>query len=101
MQGTGRVTGRVVKATVLVPPGQYGDGPVYLRVEKALAGSWRPPSGYRVERNDWRCSCDPRFDYIEIENTHNAFLYLKEMHGQGIPAAALAVVRLAKARTTS
>ncbi len=67
----------------------------------AALGPWRPPSDYSVERNDWRCSCDPRFDYIEIENTHNAFLYVKEMHGRGIPAAALAVVRLAKTRTTS
>ncbi len=43
MQGTGRIPGRVAKATVLVPPGQYGDGPVHLRVEKALAGPWPMP----------------------------------------------------------
>jgi len=95
VQGAGRVTGRVAAATVLAPPGRYGDGPVHIRVEKELAGSWRPPFDLSVERNDWRCTWDPKFDYIEIVHTHNAFLDVKEMIRRGMPAAALAVVRLA------
>lgn len=91
----GRAIGEVAAAEVLKPPGGYADGPVYIRVEKELAGSWRPPAGYRVEWNDRRCADDPRFDYVEMVNTHNAFLYLDEMTGSGIPKAALSVVRLA------
>ncbi len=101
MQGAGRVTGRVAAATVLRPPGRYGDGPVWIRVETARAGSWRPPAGYEVELNDWRCSWDPVFDYVEIENTHSAFIYVKDMISRGVPAAALAVVRLAPTRVGS
>lgn len=95
MRGAGRVTGQVAAATVLAPPGRYGDGPVHIRVEKELAGSWRSPFHLSVERNDWRCTWDPKFDYIEIVHTHNAFLDVKEMIRWGMPAAALAVVRLA------
>ncbi len=91
------MTGRVAAARVVSPPGRYGDGPVHIRVEKALAGSWHPPADYEVERNDWRCAWDPRFDYVEIENTHNALIYVTEMISRGVPATALAVVRLAKA----
>lgn len=98
---TGRVAGRVAAATVLVPPGGYGDGPVHIRVEKELAGSWRPPFDHSVECNDWRCTWDPTSDYIEIVNTHCAFLYAKEMIRRGVPAAALAVVRLAPGRVKS
>lgn len=65
-------------------------------MEKARAGEWRLPSSeYEVELNDWRCSWDPTFDYVEIENTSSAFIYVKEMIGRGVPAEALAVVRLA------
>jgi hypothetical protein len=84
-----------VAADILKPPGRYGDGPVYIRVEKEIAGSWRPPVGHRVERNDWRCAFDPRFEYVEIVNTHNAFLYFDDMVNSGVPARALSVVRLA------
>jgi len=69
---------------------------VHIRVEKARAGAWRPPSDdYEVELNDWRCSWDPTSDYVEIENSHSAFIYVREMIGKSVPAAALAVVRLA------
>jgi hypothetical protein len=54
--------------------------------------------GHRVEWNDWRCASDPHFDYVEVANTHNAFLYLEQMIGRGMPAAALSVVRLASVR---
>ena len=87
-------TDEVAAADVLEPPGRYGDGPVYIRVEKEVAGSWRPPIGHHVERNDWRCAFDPRYDYVEVVNTHNAFLYLDDMVDSGVPAAALSVVRL-------
>lgn len=94
MRVVGGVAGQVAEVAVLAPPGGYGDGPVHIRVEKDLAGSWRPPGGYRVEVNDWRCASDPRFDYVEMENTHNAFLYVDEVTGRSVPAAALSVVRL-------
>ncbi len=86
---------------MLTPPGRYHDGPVWIRVEKARAGPWRPPSGYEVELNDWRCSWDPTFDYVEIENTYSAFIYVERMVVQGVPRAALSVVRLADARVLS
>lgn len=79
---------------VLVPPGGYGDGPVHIRVENRMAGTWRPPPGHDVVCNDWRCRHDPVFDYVEVVNTHNAFLYLDLMIEQGTPTAALSVVRL-------
>jgi len=90
----GRMVGRVAAARVLARPGRYGDGPVHIRVESGLAGSWRPPFELRVERNDWRCASDPRFDYVETTNSHNAFLYVEEMIRRGVPAAALTVVKL-------
>jgi len=94
------MTGREAVATVLVPPGRYGDGPVWIRVHKARAGAWRLPSDdYEIERNDRRCSWDPTYDYVEIENTHSAFLYVYQMIKQGVTAGALAVVRLADVRT--
>ncbi len=55
-----------------------------------------PTTDYQVERNDWRCTWDPRFDYVEIENTHNSLICVTEI-SHGVPAAALAVVRLAEA----
>jgi len=92
------VTDRVAVATVCARPGRYGDGPVHIRVERALAGVWRPPFELRVERNDSRCVEDPQFDYIEVVHTHNAFLYMEEMVRRGVPAGALSVVRLWKSR---
>lgn len=91
-----RNDGRAALADVLSPPGRYGDGPVHIRVETEIVGSWRPPAGYRVEWNDPRCIADPRFQYMEAENTHNAFLYVREMVRRGIPGHALSVVRLAR-----
>lgn len=90
----GWAVSREVAADVLKPPGGYGDGPVYIRVEKKRAGSWRPPPGYRVEWADRRCADDPQFDYVKMVNTHNAFLYVDEMASRGVPKAALSVVRL-------
>jgi hypothetical protein len=94
----GGVAGRVAAAKVLARPGGYGDGPVHIRVETAVAGVWRPPFELRVERNDWRCTWDPQFDYVEAVNSHNAFLYLDEMVIRGVPAEALTVVRLRRER---
>jgi hypothetical protein len=90
---------RILDVEVLEPPGRYGDGPVHIRVETAVAGAWRPPPGHDVEINDWRCAHDPRHDYVEVVNTHNAFLYLEDMIDAGVPAEALSVVRLAAEET--
>ncbi|MGH3565488.1 MAG: hypothetical protein ACRDRH_05550 [Pseudonocardia sp.] len=99
MRGAQRVTGQVAAATVLRPPGRYHDGPVHIRVEKARAGAWCPPSAdYKIELNDWRCTWDPTYDYVEVENTHNAFIYVREMISKGLPTTTLAVVRLAHLR---
>ena len=88
------VMGHVAVASVCARPGRYGDGPVHIRVESALAGEWRPPFDHRVERNDPRCVQDPGGDYIEVVHSHNAFFYVDEMVRRGLPAKALTVVRL-------
>ena len=93
-----RVLGRIAEVQVLTPPGRLGDGPVHVRVHKARAGAWRPPSDYEIEFNDWRCTWDPVHDYVEIENSRWAFQSMKEMIERGVPAGALSVVRLKKAR---
>lgn len=79
---------------MLTPPGRYADGPVHIRVDIEAAGQWRPPPGHGVEVNDWRCKFDPRFDYIEVVNSHNAFLYVTDMISEGVPGEAVSVVRL-------
>jgi hypothetical protein len=94
---SGKRSRQNVDAEVLAPPGLYGDGPVHIRVEKERAGQWRPPPGYSVAYNDPRCVSDPRFDYVQVVNTHNAFLYVDLMVNWGVPAAALSVVRLPRA----
>lgn len=94
MAGDGRAVGRIAPSRVLAPPGRYGDGPVYLRVENAIAGSWRHPVDYEVELNDWRCTWDPKYDYVEVENSLSAFIYLKQMVERGVPVASISVVRL-------
>jgi len=72
---------------------------VWIRVHMARAGTWRVPADdYEIEYNDWRCSWDPTFDYVEIENTHSAFIYVNDMIAKGTPPAALAVVRLVDTR---
>jgi hypothetical protein len=86
--------GQAVAAEMLAPPGGYGDGPVHIRVDIETAGTWRSPSGHSVEINDWRCKFDPRFDYVEVVNSHNAFLYLDDMIRAGVRASALSVVRI-------
>ena len=95
VSSTNRPVGRVAPVRIQAPPGRHGDGPVHSRVDNALAGLWRAPSDYEVELNDWRCSWDPQFDYVEIENSRLAFAYLTEMIDRGVPPAALSVVRLA------
>ena len=85
----------MAEAKVLRPPGRYHDGPVWIRVQMSRAGAWRPPADYEIECNDWRCAWDPIHDYVEIENTHSAFIYVAQMIKHGVPPGALAVVRLA------
>jgi len=91
-----RVLGRVADVAVLAPPGRLGGGPAHIRVHKARAGLWRPPSDYEIELNDWRCTWDPVHDYVEIDNSRLAFQGMQEMIERGVPADALSVVRLKK-----
>lgn len=86
---------------VVPPPGGYGDGPVYVRVDKELAGDAWPvrhcgfsPEG---EQEDQRCRDDTAHVYVRAANSHSAFVYHHWMRQAGVPASALAVVRLSKA----
>ncbi len=88
------VSGREAAVVVAHPPGGYGDGPVFIRVDKDLAGPAWPQPGQRVEINDGRCCLDPKHDYVIAENTHNAFIYARWIRERGVPAEALAVVSL-------
>lgn len=92
--GDDDMTSDVVDAEVLVSPGGYGDGPVHIRVERQRAGSWRPPPDHDVVCNDSRCRRDPSVRLCGGINTHNAFIYVDRMIEQGVPVAALPVIRL-------
>ena len=96
-----RASGQVADVIVLPPPGRYGYGPVHIRVDQAVAGPWRPPFDYEIERNDCRCRADPRYAYVAVENSHSAFIYVEEMINRGTVRRALSVVRLVAAKATS
>lgn len=89
-----KVRGEVAPVAVVVPPGDFGDGPVYVRVHRGRAGGAWPQPGHEVEVNDRRCSADPVHDYVLAENSHNAFIYTGWIVERGVPMAALSVVRL-------
>lgn len=90
------MSGGVARVAVVLPPGGFGDGPVYVRVHRGrAAGSW-PQAGHSVEINDRRCSADQVHDYVVAENSHNAFIYASWIVEKGVPAAALTVVRLSE-----
>jgi len=96
MSGRKAAADRVAAVHVIAPPGGYGDGgQVYLRVDKGLAGDAWPQRGYDIECNDWRCSLDPKHDYVLAHNSHSAFVYARWIIERGVPEAALTVVRLA------
>ena len=87
---------RTAAVQVIPPPGSYNDGTkVYLRVDKDAAGDAWPLAGYDIECNDWRCSMDPKHDYVKAENSHNAFVDARWIIDRGVPPTALTVVRLA------
>ncbi len=93
---TGLVNPREV-ARVVPPPGAYGDGPVYVQVTKALAGKAWPRPGYEVKLGDpW--SFDTEHDYVAAHNSHSAFVYIRWMRQEGVPEAALSVVRIPRDR---
>lgn len=98
MIGGSGARGEVAQVAVVLPPGGFGDGPVYVRVNRARAGGAWPQAGHGVELNDRRCSADPVHDYVAAENSHNAFIYAGWISERGVPAGALAVVRLATCR---
>ncbi len=79
---------------VIQPPGGYGDGPVYVRVHKTLAGPNWPRPGYDIKVGEWRGSRDSEHDYVQAHNSHSAFVYCRWMEMEGIPAKALTVVRV-------
>lgn len=71
----------------------YGDGPVYVRVNRALAGNAWPRPGYDVKVGDpW--DRDPEHDYVPAHNSWSAYVYTRWMRQEGVPASALSVVRL-------
>jgi hypothetical protein len=78
---------------VIHPPGDYGDGPVYLRVHRAKAGESWPRPGYSKEVNDWRLEMDPVYDYVKAHNSQSAFAYCQWLMREGVPGEALGVVR--------
>ena len=79
---------------VVQPPGDFGDGPAYVRVDRLKAGHRWSQAGHQIEVDDGRCVADKRHDYVVAENTHNAFIYAVFIRDRGVPAAALTVVRI-------
>lgn len=77
----------------IYPPGNYGDGPVYLRVHRAKAGEFWPRPDYAKEVNNWRLAMDPVYDYVATDNSHNAFVYCRWLREEGISGEAVDVVR--------
>lgn len=86
---------------ILTPPGRYSDGPVYVRVNKAIAGSSWPAAYFRSQIDQFRFKADPEHDYIEADNSHSAFVYCNWMRDMQVPAEALTVARLVRARPGS
>jgi len=65
---------------VIHPPGGYGDDPVYVRVNRELAGAAWPVRGwdYSVEINHPRCRDDPAHIYLRAHNPEPA---QRALHG--------------------
>ncbi len=75
----------------------YGDGPVYVQINKAKAGDAWPRPGYEVKVGDpW--SRDGEHDYLPAHNSHSAYVYTRWLRMDGVPASALSVVRLDRGR---
>jgi len=71
----------------------YGDGPVYVRVNKAQAGPVWARRGYDVRLGE-PCSVDTGDDYVPCHDSHSAYVYTRWLRQEGVPASALTVVRL-------
>lgn len=48
------------------PPGDYGDGPVFLRVHRARAAGHWPVPGFDREVNDRVLAADPDHDWVRV-----------------------------------
>ncbi len=76
------------------PPGGYRDGPVYLRVNRRLAGSRWSLRAYPLQPAGLNGHVDPGYEYVRAENSHTAFAYREWMRSDGVPEEALSVVRI-------
>lgn len=74
-------------------PGGYADGPVFLRVQRAATrGSLRLPGYPPVVTGP--LSGDHEHHYVEAENSHIAHVLHRWLRADGVPTAALAVIRV-------
>lgn len=89
MSGGWRLAVRVVPST----SAGYGDGPVYVQINKAAAGKAWPRPGYDIKLGDpW--TRDTEHDYVAAHNSHSAYVYCRWLCQEDVPASALTVVRL-------
>ena len=92
-----RISRELAPLQIIEPPGGYGDGPVYLRVHKNAARTWRMYGmGLSVVKYDQRLTADPHHDYIPAINTHSAFAYRMWLRDVGVRDEQLSVVRIAR-----
>lgn len=92
-----RISRELAPLQVIEPPGGYGDGPVYLRVHKSAARTWRGQGmALHVMKYHPRLIADPDHDYIPAHNTHSAFAYRIWLRDVGVPDQQLSVVRIAE-----
>lgn len=82
----------------LVRESRYGDGPVFVRVNKAVARSSWPVAPFVRRIDELRFRADPEHDYVEAQNSHSAFVYTRWMRDDGVCPAAISVVRIVRAR---
>jgi hypothetical protein len=78
---------------VLRPPGEFHDGPVYVRVARSKAGAAWPTPFFRQRIDQFRFRSDPAHDYVPADNSHSAFVYCRWLQESGVNEAALSVVR--------
>ncbi len=87
---------------VIHPPGSYGIDPVYVRVNREAAGDAWPVRGSGIEGgfegmleiNHPHCRDDQAHVYLRADNSHCAFVYCRWLRDDGVPEAALTVVRI-------
>ena len=83
-------------AQTVPAPGVYGDGPVFLRVDRRAAGSRWPVPGYEREVNDHELENDATYDWVRVpHNSRAAFVHLDRLVQElRFPGRAITVVRL-------